>query len=69
VYGTVVKDPSVGGVSLNFLRVMNSIYLIELDEIWLESFNFGLSRQANHFPILHFFFLLFNPSIKWTFCC
>jgi hypothetical protein len=52
VYGTIVNEPRVGGFRLNFLRIMNSVYLIALENILLESSNFGLSRQAIPFPVV-----------------
>jgi len=47
MYGTKVNGLSVGGVKLNFLGIKNSTYLITLEKIWLECFNFGLKIKSS----------------------
>ena len=46
MYGPKVNDPTVGGVKLNLLGIMNSTDLITLDKILLEYFNFGLKIKS-----------------------
>jgi hypothetical protein len=53
-YGKMVKDPSIGRLELNFLWLMNVTYLIALQWVLLEFFNFGLTMKSSsdYVPIL-----------------
>ena len=46
MYGPKVNDPTVGGVKLNLLGIMNSTDLITLEKIRLECFNLGLKIKS-----------------------
>jgi hypothetical protein len=54
VYDKMMNDHSIGRVRLKFLRIMNSKYVIALEIIWLENFNFGLAMNSpgnsSHLP-------------------
>ena len=66
-----VNDPSVESVRLNFLQIMNSIYLIEIHWVWLQCFSFGPTAKSpvDSGPNIFSSHLEINQRINWTLSC
>jgi len=66
-----VNDPSVENMRLNYLRITNSTYLIAIQCVWSQCFNFGLTAKSLRNSVL---IILFSPLenkvyVNWTSRC